>query len=271
MTARRSGHGARGAGAWAIGAAAVVLLAGCRTDLQGGDAPSSGDPSAASGAAAPDVGGGGGEFGVSPLTNPDGTKRGLGPLTSAADRKSGLAVIDKVATKGRGPKTGYDRDEFGYAWMDSASGVPDAHNGCDTRDDVLKRDGDDVKYRSGSDCVLISMTLHDPYTAKTIDWRKTKATTVQIDHVMPLSYDWQMGAAHWAKSKREQIANDPLNLLPVDGSLNESKGDAGPATWLPPNKAIRCSYAVRFAQVSIKYELPVTTADKSAMARQCGG
>lgn len=155
--------------------------------------------------------------------------------------------------------------------MDSASGVPDAHNGCDTRDDVLKRDGDDVKYRSGSDCVLSSMTLHDPYTGKTIDWRKTKATVVQIDHVMPLSYDWQMGAAHWTKAKREQIANDPLNLIPVDGSMNESKSDSGPASWLPPNTSIRCSYAVRFAQVSLKYELPVTTADKSAMARQCGG
>jgi hypothetical protein len=266
------GRGRRSAGALAVVAAATLLAAGCRADLQGGGAATSGDASAPSGAAAPgDGGGAGGDLGVSPLANPDGTKRGLAPLTSAADRKSALAVIDKVATKGRGPKTGYDRDKFGYAWMDSASGVPDAHNGCDTRDDVLKRDGDDVKYRSGSDCVLSSMTLHDPYTAKTIDWRKTKATAVQIDHVMPLSYDWQMGAAHWTKAKREQIANDPLNLIPVDGSMNESKSDSGPAAWLPPNKAVRCSYAVRFAQVSLKYDLPVTTADKSVMARQCGG
>ena len=209
---------------------------------------------------------------VSPLDNPDGTKPGLAPITAAADKDKARALIQKVATKGRGPKTGYDRDEFGYAWMDSAPGsVPFAHNGCDTRNDVLKRDGLDVRYRSGSDCVVSSMTLHDPYTGKAIDWTKTHATAVQIDHVMPLSYDWQMGAAHWTKGKREDIANDPLNLIAADGSTNETKSDSGPASWLPPNKQVRCSYAVRIAQVSLKYELPVTSADKQAMLRQCGG
>ena len=209
---------------------------------------------------------------VSPLDNPDGTRPGLAAISSATDKAQARATIEKVATKGRGPKTGYSRDEFGYAWMDSApGGIAFAHNGCDTRDDVLKRDGEGVRFRSGSDCVVTSMTFHDPYTGKTIDWTKSHATTVQIDHVMPLSYDWQMGASRWTKEKREDIANDPLNLLPVDGSTNESKGDAGPASWLPPNKQIRCSYSLRVAQVSLKYDLPVTAADKQMMLRQCGG
>ena len=73
----------------------------------------------------------------------------------------------------------------------------------------------------------------------------------------------------WSESKRKQIANDPLNLMPVDGSTNGSKGDSGPATWLPPRRDIRCSYAVRFAQVALKYDLPVTSADKDAMLEQC--
>lgn len=77
-----------------------------------------------------------------------------------------------------------------------------------TRNDLLARDGKDVKFRSGSDCVVVSMTLKDPYTGSTIDWRKQQATKVQIDHVMPLSYDWQMGAARWNETKRQQIAND---------------------------------------------------------------
>jgi hypothetical protein len=88
---------------------------------------------------------------------------------------------------------------------------------------------------------------------------------------MPLSYDWQMGASRWTEDKRESIANDPLNLVPVDGPTNGSKGDSGPASWLPPNKQIRCAYSVRFAQVSLKYELPVTAADKDMMLKQCGG
>lgn len=65
--------------------------------------------------------------------------------------------------------------------------------------------------------------------------------------------------------------NDPLNLLPVEGRANSAKSDSGPASWLPPNKSIRCAYAVRFAQVAVKYELPVTAPDKQTMLRQCGG
>lgn len=65
--------------------------------------------------------------------------------------------------------------------------------------------------------------------------------------------------------------NDPLNLLPVDGPANNAKRDSGPASWLPPYKPVRCSYALRFAQVSLKYELPVTTADKKVMLELCGG
>ncbi|MFI5757499.1 HNH endonuclease family protein [Streptomyces sp. NPDC051569] len=236
----------------------LLLLAGCKEQL--GAAPGESAP-AAQGAGS----------GAGPLGNPDGTKPGLAVISSEADRKAARQLIGKVRTAGRGPKTGYARDKFGYAWMDSADGVPLARNGCDTRNDVLARDGRQVKYRSGSDCVVISMTLRDPYTGKAIEWRKEAATKVQIDHVMPLSYDWQMGAARWNESKRKQIANDPLNLLPVDGPANSSKSDSGPASWLPPDKRIRCSYSVRFAQVSLKYDLPVTAPDKKMMLAQCGG
>lgn len=239
---------------------AGAVLGGCT----GGGLSGNGKPSD-SASSSPSKG-----SGTSPLSNPDGTKPGLTSITSDPDRAAALQLIGKVSTKGRGPKTGYDRDEFGYAWMDTADGVPLARNGCDTRNDLLARDGKGVKYRSGSDCVVVAMTLNDPYTGTTIEWQKQKATAVQIDHVIPLSYGWQMGAARWDKPKRQQFANDPLNLLPVDGPANSSKGDSGPASWLPPNKKIRCAYAVRFAQVAERYEMPVTAADKSAMLRQCG-
>lgn len=197
----------------ALGVAAVLALAGCDPE----PSPSEGDD--------------GGQavtgFGASPLDNADGTKPGLAPLTSEADRAAGRKVIEKVATKGRGPKTGYARDKFGYAWMDTADGVPLARNGCDTRNDLIRRDGQNLRFRSGSDCVVVSMTLKDPYTGSTIDWRKQQATKVQIDHVMPLSYDWQMGASRWNEAKRQQIANDPLNLIPVDGPANNAKRDSG--------------------------------------------
>ncbi|MEU0659342.1 HNH endonuclease family protein [Streptomyces lavendulocolor] len=209
--------------------------------------------------------------GVVPLDNPDGTRPGLAPLASDADRAEARRLVETLTVKGRGPRTGYDRDEFGYAWMDTADGVPLARNGCDTRNDLLRRDGREVRLRSGSDCVVVAMTLHDPYTGKAIVWKKAEAAAVQIDHVVPLSYSWQMGASRWPESRREQLANDPLNLLPVDGPSNSRKGDSGPASWLPPDRSVRCAYAVRFAQVAKKYALPVTAADKDTMLRQCGG
>ncbi|PRH76919.1 HNH endonuclease [Streptomyces solincola] len=241
--------------------AAACLLAGCEA------IPAIEDPGATD--AAPGVPGDG--RAASPLDNPEGTRPGLAALSSGADEKKARELIGKVATKGRGPRTGYDRDEFGYAWMDTADGVPLARNGCDTRNDLLKRDGQKVAFRKGSDCVVVSMTLADPYTGKEIAWKKADAAEVQIDHVIPLSYAWQLGAARWNESKRRQLANDTLNLLPVDGSANSAKRDSGPASWLPPSKGVRCSYAVRFAQVALKYELPVTTADKETMLEQCGG
>ncbi|UUN31194.1 DUF1524 domain-containing protein [Streptomyces sp. FIT100] len=237
--------------------AALALTTGC-DGLDDAGSPGSG-------AAAPNG------HAVSPLQNRDGTKPGLALLTSEADRAAARELIEAVPTKGRGPKTGYARDEFGYAWMDTADGVPLARNGCDTRNDLLKRDGRNVRFRTGSDCVVVAMTLHDPYTGKTIEWRKQKAAEVQIDHVVPLSYSWQMGSSRWTESKREQLANDALNLIPVDGRTNSSKGDSGPASWLPPNRQIRCAYAVRFAEVALKYEMPVTAADKRTMLDQCGG
>lgn len=248
----------------ALGVVAVLALTGCDPDQV---------TSAEGGASGSSNGGGRSAtgFGASPLDNPDGTKPGLAPLTSDADRAAARKVIEKVVTKGRGPKTGYERDEFGYAWMDTADGVPLARNGCDTRNDLLKLHGRNVQFRAGSDCVVVAMNLDDPYTGKDIDWKKAKATEVQIDHVVPLSYSWQMGAARWPESKRKQLANDVLNLLPVEGRANSAKRDSGPASWLPPNTKIRCSYAVRFAQVADKYELPVTTADKAMMLKQCEG
>ncbi|MER5770350.1 HNH endonuclease family protein [Streptomyces sp. NPDC001985] len=234
---------------------AAVVLTGCESP--GPSGPSS--PRASSGSSS----------GTSPLANPDGTRPGLAPLTSDEDRAAARRLIDRVATKGRGPRTGYARDEFGYAWMDTADGVPLARNGCDTRNDLLARDGKRLKYRSGSDCVVIALTLDDPYTGTSVEWRKADASAVQIDHVVPLSYSWQMGAARWTAEKRRRIANDPLNLLPVDGPSNSAKGDAGPASWLPPDRSVRCSYAVRISQVAVAYDMPVTAADKRAMLAQC--
>ncbi|MYS85493.1 HNH endonuclease family protein [Embleya scabrispora] len=250
-----------------------ILLAGAAlTACQGNDSnaePAAGADSSAA-ASAPDKVPAGGAA-VSPLENEEGVEPGLAPLTSAADLTRARALIGRVNTKGRGPQTGYDREKYGPAWTDSVTDVPFGKNSCDTRDDILKRDGRVTQWKDRKGCVVTAMTLPDPYSGKDIVFTKAKASAVQIDHVVPLSASWQMGAAQWDTDKRRRLANDPLNLLAVDGPINGGKGDSSPATWLPPNKAVRCSYVVRYAQVSIKYDLPVTDADKQAMLAQCAG
>lgn len=248
-----------------LAASAAIALTACSNP---GDTIGTGGAGSSASPAAPGAAGSAGPA-APPLDNADGTAPGLAPITADAERAEARTLIDGVRTAGRGAKTGYEREQFGPAWTDSANGVALGRNGCGTRDDILKRDGTGVRFKSGSTCVVTAMSLADPYTGKTIAFEKSKATAVQIDHVVALSAGWQMGAAQWPGDKRVQFANDPLNLLAVDGPTNSGKGDATPASWLPPNKAIRCAYAVRYAQVSLKYDLPVTDADKTAMTQQC--
>ncbi|WP_226899409.1 HNH endonuclease family protein [Nonomuraea phyllanthi] len=206
---------------------------------------------------------------ASPLGNTGGTRPGLAPIMSDADEARARGLIKRLRVKGFGPNTGYRRTWYGDNWADTASGVPYARNGCRTRDDLLARDGREVRYRAGSDCVVVSMVLTDPYTGRTIHWRKSEADEVQVDHVVPLNYAWRMGSRRWPMSKRLAFANDPLNLLPVYGDANEAKEASGPASWLPPQRRIRCAYVTRFAQVALKYDVPVRAADKRVMLAQC--
>ena len=118
---------------------------------------------------------------------------------------------------------------------------------------------------------MLSGTLHDPYTGRVIDFAKSHATAVQIDHVVALGDAWQTGAQGWSAAQRLSLANDPLELLAVDGPTNERKGDGDAATWLPPNKSYRCDYVARQIAVKVKYHLWVTAAERAAMQRILAG
>jgi hypothetical protein len=178
-----------------------------------------------------------------------------------------LAELARLTVKGRAPKTGYSRAQFGPAWTDD-NNAPLGHNGCDTRNDVLHRDLVSITYASGSDCTIASGVLADPYTGKTIKFvRGPHSAVIQIDHVVALGDDWQKGAAKFSAAKRRALANDPLNLMAVDGTANEQKSDSDAASWLPPNKRFRCTYVARQIAVKGKYGLWVTSAEQAAMAR----
>lgn len=189
----------------------------------------------------------------------------------APDIAEALTALDSLEVKGRAPKTGYEREEFGQAWSDDVT-VDFGHNGCDTRNDILRRDLDpeSLVLKEGThDCVALSGTLHDPYSGQDIEFQRGAQTSraVQIDHVVPLADAWQKGAQQWSPEKRRNFANDPRNLLAVDGPLNQQKGAGDAATWLPPNKSFRCEYARRIVEVKAAYEIWVTEAEKDALSR----
>jgi Protein of unknown function (DUF1524)/Excalibur calcium-binding domain len=175
-----------------------------------------------------------------------------------------LAALATLVVKGRAPKTGYDRDRFGQAWSDVD------RNGCDTRNDVLRRDLTAFVLKAGTrGCLVLQGTLRDPYTGRTIPFVRGQRTSaaVQIDHVVALSDAWQKGAWAWSADKRKRFANDPLNLLAVDGPTNARKSDGDAATWLPPAKAYRCRYVARQVAVKKSYGVWVTSAERAAIVR----
>ncbi|MGW9265736.1 GmrSD restriction endonuclease domain-containing protein [Gordonia terrae] len=193
--------------------------------------------------------------------------------SSAAD--AALTKLGTLAVKGRAPKTGYSRDHFGQAWSDDVT-VDSGRNGCDTRNDILRRDLTAITLKPGSNgCTVQTGTLDDLYTDSTIRFVRGQDTSaaVQVDHVVALSDAWQKGAQQLNAVQRRDLANDPRNLQAVDGPTNQQKGAGDAATWLPPNKSYRCTYVSRQIDVKALYELWVTQAEREAMTRvlvSCG-
>lgn len=181
-------------------------------------------------------------------------------------RGEAATMLEALEVKGRAPKTNYSRSQFGDGWAQK--------NGCDMRNIILSRDLKET--RTNDECQIVSGVLNDPYTGSTVQFTRGASTSadVQIDHVVALSDAWQKGAQQLSAERREQFANDPLELLAVDGAANQQKSDGDAATWLPRNKPFRCQYVARQIAVKHKYELWVAPAEKKAMQQvlvQCPG
>ncbi len=183
---------------------------------------------------------------------------------SEATEVTASSVLSSLPVKGRAAKTGYTRAQFGQAWADVD------RNGCDTRNDMLKRDLTNIEFKVKTrDCVVMTGVLMDRYSGETINFVRGNVTSmeVQIDHVVALSNAWQTGAFKLTLIQRTAFANDPMNLFAVKGRLNSQKGDGDAATWLPPLKSFRCTYVAQQIAVKAKYSLWVTAPEKEAMTR----
>jgi hypothetical protein len=184
------------------------------------------------------------------------------PATPHADS----ATLDGIAIAPQHHRYDYRRAAFGKAWENGGD--------CDTRDEILDRDLIDKTYVSIKRCpdVVATGVLDDPYTGTVISFQRGPKTgeDVQIDHIVPLAYAWDMGASEWTDAQRKQFANDPNELLAVQGKANEDKGDMPPGKWMPPNTAFACQYATHWITVLRAYSLPVDPAS-SGVLRQAAG
>lgn len=205
------------------------------------------------------------ETSAGPTTEPATAPSTSAPSTSTPPAAgTALALLGTLEVKGRAPRTGYDRSRFGQAWADVD------RNGCDTRNDILARDLRGLTVRPGTQgCLVEAGALDDPYTDRTITFVRGELTSadIQVDHVVALSDAWQKGAQQLTEVERTAFANDPLNLLAVDGPTNAAKGAGDAATWLPPNRGFRCAYVARQVAVKATHALWVTAAERDAIAR----
>ncbi|CAN5132528.1 HNH endonuclease family protein [soil metagenome] len=193
-------------------------------------------------------------------------------VVPGSDVLAGVTVLPNRIRSGD-----YRRAAFGEAWTDDNS-APGGRNGCDTRNDILDRDLIEKTYVAISRCPTAVATgiLRDPYTSETIAFVRGNQTgaDVQIEHIVPLAYAWDQGARNWTDEMRVRFANDPANLVAVDGPTNQDKGDAEPALWMPPNPAFHCQYAMQFIAVMRGYGLPVDAPSVPALrqaAATCPG
>ena len=188
---------------------------------------------------------------------------GMPTVAPGADVLAGITVVPT-----RTHRHDYRRPLFGDAWDDD-NDAPGGHNGCDTRDDILDRDLMDTTHVSTKRCAaaVATGTLHDPYTNAVVAFTRGAkiGEAVQIDHIVPLAYAWDMGASAWPFRQRLRFANDPANLLAVAGQANQDKGDAGPGQWMPPNRSFACQYAIAFTAVLRGYALRLDQTSAAAL------
>ncbi|WP_433870626.1 HNH endonuclease family protein [Saccharopolyspora sp. CA-218241] len=191
---------------------------------------------------------------------------GLAPASSAVAEPPGIPTpgtaksqLAELTVAPEGSMDGYSRDRFPH-W----SAHPD---NCNTREEVLKRDGDGVQV--GTDCYPTAGSWFSPYDGAT--WQQP--SDVDIDHVVPLAAAWRSGAADWTDDRREQFANDldGPQLIAVTDNVNQSKGDQTPDEWMPPEAGYHCTYAAMWIATKHKWQLTVSDAEKSSLESTLSG
>ena len=179
----------------------------------------------------------------------------------ANDAKSVLASI-KVENE---YKSGYRRSLFVH-WSDLDG------NGCDTREEVLKRDSISKPQVDPYRCYVVAGDWYSKYDGKTLSDRGD----VDIDHVVALKEAWDSGAWAWSMSQRQAFANDLTDrrtLIAISDRVNASKSDKDPSNWMPPLKSYWCTYLGDWISVKARWGLSMDQSEfgriKNLLASDC--
>jgi hypothetical protein len=171
----------------------------------------------------------------------------------SGDADNSLAELRTLDVTTWHSMSGYSRTKFPH-WRSQG-------DDCDTRETVLKRDGENVE--TGDNCKVTGGTWISPYD----DEKVTEPGDLDIDHMVPLANAWRTGAWDWSTEERAELANDLTRpqLLAVTAATNRSKGDQDPSEWKPPLRSYWCQYAKDWVTVKVHWKLTVTVAEKASL------
>jgi hypothetical protein len=113
----------------------------------------------------------------------------------------------------------YERASFVH-WIDIDG------DGCDTREQVLKRDSVTLPQVDPYKCKVIAGDWVSPYDGA--PW--SDPTDIDIDHVVALKEAWDSGAWAWSDATRNAYANDTTvrrTLMAVTDNVNQRKKRKG--------------------------------------------
>ncbi|MBV0934774.1 HNH endonuclease family protein [Marinobacterium weihaiense] len=193
-----------------------------------------------------------------PFSSLDACLRAGGRLPKGYSGSSSTSSSSKSASS-----SGYSREQFGRGWADTDGDCQNSRHEA-----LIAQSTGKVRFKTGRECRVIAGRWISPFTGAVIH----DPSQIDIDHVVPLKWAWEHGAASWSRAQRERFANDPANLLSVEASLNRQKGAKGPDQWLPP--ANQCQYVLRFTRVMKTYKLKLSPPEERRFAqtrsRVCG-
>ena len=184
--------------------------------------------------------------------------------SASATTITARSILLKLTVRAESGSTTYRRTYFKH-WID-------ANRDCqDTRVEVLIAESRVTpRFTTTRHCTVATGKWYSYYDGAT--W--TRASDVDIDHLVPLKEAWKSGERLWSVTNRTRYANDlgfPVSLMAVTDGVNQAKGDRDPAGWLPPRTVAWCTYAIQWVQVKYRWRLIINSAERSRLSSILSG